>query len=152
MSVFQGEPDGADRRFCLVVSRFNRLVTERLARGARRTLERHGVDPDDVDEIRVPGAWELPWAVRRAARSGYDGLVALGCVIRGETPHFDYVCRGATDGLSALAAEGVPVAFGLLTCDTHDQAVARAGGEVGNKGEEAALAVLELVALDELLP
>lgn len=152
MSVFRGEPDGAGRRFCLVVSRFNRLVTERLADGARRALERHGVDPGDVDEVSVPGAWELPWAARRVAGSGYDGLVALGCVIRGETPHFDYVCRGATDGLAALAADGVPVGFGLLTCDTHGQAVARAGGEAGNKGEEAAMAVLEMVALDDVLP
>lgn len=152
MGVVQGEPDGTGRRFCLVVSRFNRIVTERLAEGARRTLERHGANSDDVDEVRVPGAWELPWAARRAARSGYDGLVALGCVIRGETPHFDYVCRGATDGLAALVAEGVPVGFGLLTCDTHEQAMERAGGDAGNKGEEAALAALELVALDEVLP
>lgn len=152
MGVIQEKPDGTGRRFCLVVSRFNRLVTERLAEGARRALERHGVDPGDVDEVSVPGAWELPWAARRVARSGYDGLVALGCVIRGETPHFDYVCRGATDGLAALAADGVAVGFGLLTCDTHDQAVARAGGEAGNKGEEAALAALELAALDDVLP
>lgn len=152
MGVVQGEPDGSGRRFCLVVSRFNRLVTERLADGARRTLERHGADPGDVDEVRVPGAWELPWAARRAARAGYDGVVVLGCVIRGETPHFDYVCRGATDGLAALVADGVPVGFGLLTCDTHEQAMERAGGDVGNKGEEAALAALELVALDEVLP
>jgi 6,7-dimethyl-8-ribityllumazine synthase len=152
MGVVQGQPDGSGKRFCLVVSRFNRLVTERLAEGARNALERHGVNSEDVDEVRVPGAWELPWAARRAAGSGYDGLVALGCVIRGETPHFDYVCRGATDGLAALVAEGVPVGFGLLTCDTHEQAMDRAGGDAGNKGEEAALAALELVALDEVLP
>lgn len=141
------------RRFCLVVSRYHGEVTDRLASGARQELLELGVDAADVDVVSVPGAWELPWGVRRAvATERYDGVVALGCVIRGETPHFDYVCRGATDGLARLAAEGtVPVGFGLLTCDTAEQAEDRAGGVVGNKGAEAARAVAELCAVAALL-
>lgn len=142
--------DAGGRRFCLVVSRFNREVTASLAEGARRALSERGADPGAVDVVEVPGAWELPWAVRRACRGGYDAVVALGCVIRGETPHFEYICRGATRGLMDVASEGgTPVTFGLLTCDDADQARARAGGAEGNKGAEAALAALELVALEE---
>ncbi len=147
-------PGAAGRRFCLVVSRYHGSITERLESGARRELLDLGVDGSDVDVVSVPGAWELPWAASRAIATGrYDGVVALGCVIRGETPHFDYVCRGATDGLARLAAEGrSPVGFGLLTCDTPDQAEARAGGVVGNKGAEAARAVAELCGLAALMP
>lgn len=154
MTEYAGERDGSERRFCLVSSRFNRMVTERLAEGARETLVRHGTDPDAVDIVQVPGAWELPWAARRAAESGrYDAIVAVGCVVRGETPHFEYICRGAFDGLSRLAAEGrVPVGLGLLSCDTLEQALARSGGEAGHKGEEAALSALELSDLSRSLP
>lgn len=147
-----GGGEAAGRRFALVVSRFNRMVTERLADGARDTLVDSGADPDAVDLFEVPGAWELPWAVRRAARSGYDAVVALGCVVRGETPHFDYICQGATRGLMEVAADGeVPVTFGVLTCDTVEQALARAGGEAGDKGAEAAEAAVELCRLSERL-
>ncbi|MFQ5888891.1 MAG: 6,7-dimethyl-8-ribityllumazine synthase [Gemmatimonadota bacterium] len=153
MTEFQAEPRGEGRRFCLVVSRFNPMVTERLEAGARQALLRHGVRAEDIDVIRVPGAWELPQAARMAARMGYDGIVALGCVIRGETPHFDYVCRGATDGLAALARQNpIPIGFGLLTTENLPQALDRSGGTVGNKGEEAALAALELSALADQLP
>jgi len=147
-------PGAAGRRYCLVVSRYHGEVTERLESGARQELIDLGVEAPAVDVVSVPGAWELPWAVRRAAATErYDGVVALGCVIRGDTPHFDYVCRGATDGLARLAAEGrVPVGFGLLTCDTLEQAEARSGGSVGNKGAEAARAVAELCGLAPLLP
>ena len=136
-------------RLCLVVSRFNAPVTERLERGARRALEAGGVDPAKIDVYHVPGAWELPLGAHLALQSvDYDGVVALGCVIRGETPHFDYVCLGATTGLEALSRErGVPVGFGLLTTDTPDQAFARAAGEKGDKGQEAAAAVLEMCDL-----
>ena len=148
-SVSPGAPDASGRRFCLVVSRFHGDVTRRLERGAREALEAAGAAPSDIEVVTVPGAWELPWAARRAARSGrFDGVVALGCVVRGATPHFDYVCRGATDGLALLASEGgPPVGFGLLTCDDLDQALERAGGVGGNKGAEAARAALELCAL-----
>jgi len=145
MTEVQGSLEGNGRRFCLIVSRFNGLVTERLEEGARRALEAHGVRPADIDVVRVPGAWELPFAARCVAELGYDAIVALGCVIRGETPHFEYVCRGATDGLATLTiSTGVPIGFGLLTTDTAEQALRRAGGEAGDKGEAAALAALEL--------
>lgn len=149
MAVLEGSLDpGPDPRLCLVGSRFNRLVVERLADGARAAVERAGVPGDALDEVWVPGAWELPWAARRAAADGYDGLVVVGCVVRGETPHFDYICEAATRGLGELAAEGrTPVGLGLLTCDTMEQAMARSGGEHGNKGEDAAEAVLRLVDL-----
>ncbi|HEX7049572.1 MAG TPA: 6,7-dimethyl-8-ribityllumazine synthase [Longimicrobiales bacterium] len=149
MSEIQGRLEGEGKRFALVVSRFNELVTDRLATGARACLRQHGVREDDIDVIGVPGAWELPLAARRAARSGrYAGIVALGCVIRGETPHFDYVAGEAARGLGAVAREdGVPVGFGLLTTDTPEQALARAGGKAGNKGWDAALAALEMAGL-----
>lgn len=142
-------PERRDIKICLVVSRFNEPVTERLESGARRCLEREGVAPANIDVVHVPGAWELPMGVRLSLAHGrYDGVLALGCVIRGETPHFEYVSLGATVGLEAVARESnVPVGFGLLTTDTGEQAFARAGGAKGDKGEEAALAVLEMCDL-----
>lgn len=144
-----GAPRGEGLRICLVVSRFNEAVTSRLEQGARRVLAAAGVASEDVNVVKVPGAWELPLAVQRVLERGdCDGVVALGCVIRGETPHFEYVSLGATVGLQAVAREhGVPVGFGLLTTDDGRQALARAGGDKGNKGEEAALAVLEMCEL-----
>lgn len=149
MSAGERSPRRQGLRLCLVVSRFNEPVTRRLEDGARRCLEAAGVQPADIDVLHVPGAWELPQGVRMALENGdYDGVVALGCVIRGETPHFEYVSLGATVGLGALARESaVPVGFGLLTTDDPDQAMARAGGDKGDKGEEAALAVLEMCDL-----
>jgi len=139
----------ADLRVCLVVSRFNEPVTGSLEKGALDCLATEGVDPANVDVVHVPGAWELPLGVRLALDHGdYDGIVVLGCVIRGETPHFEYVSMGATVGLQALARESnVPIGFGLLTTDDAGQAFARAGGDKGNKGEEATLAVLEMCDL-----
>lgn len=137
---------------CLVAGRFNRLVTERLVEGARRRLSRDGIDDDAVETVWVPGAWELPWAARRAVRAGHDAVVALGCVVRGETPHFDYICEGAARGLADLAAEGgPPVTFGVLTCETLEQALERAGGKHGNKGADAAEAALELLGVGRRL-
>jgi 6,7-dimethyl-8-ribityllumazine synthase len=132
-----------------VVSRFNETITQRLLEGALDALVRHGVTFDDVDVFWVPGAWELPAAARRVAASErYDALVALGAVIRGDTPHFDYVAGEASRGLSLASADfEVPIAFGVLTCDTMAQAEARAGGEHGNKGWDAALAALEMADL-----
>jgi 6,7-dimethyl-8-ribityllumazine synthase len=149
VAEFRGRLTGEGKRFALVVSRFNELVTERLAAGARACLVQHGARDEDVDTYWVPGAWEIPPVVQRAARSGrYAGIVALGCVIRGETPHFGYVAGEAAKGVAAVAlAADVPVAFGVLTTDTTDQALARAGGKAGNKGWEAALSVLEMADL-----
>lgn len=153
MTVHEGETRGTGRRFCLVASRFNRLVVERLVDGARSALDDAGVAEEDVDLVWVPGAWELPWAAARAVEGGYDAVVALGCVIRGETPHFDYICQAATRGLGELSARGgVPVTLGLLTCDTADQARERAGGSHGNKGADAAEAAVELADLAGRMP
>jgi len=149
MPEFNGTPRGQGRRFAVVVSRFNETITQRLVEGALDALVRHGVAFDDIDVLWVPGAWELPLAARRAAATErYDGLVALGAVIRGDTPHFDYVAGEASRGLAAASTEfDVPIGFGVLTCDTVAQAEARAGGEHGNKGWDAALAALEMVDL-----
>ena len=149
MSDREGSTERRDLRVCLVVSRFNEPITRRLEEGARQCLEAHDVDPENIDVVRVPGAWELTLGVRLAITRGhYDGVLALGCVIRGETPHFEYISMGATVGLEALAREtGVPVGFGLLTTEDGEQAMARAGGAKGNKGEETALAVLEMCDL-----
>lgn len=133
----------------MVVSRYNQGITEPLFEGARSCLVAQGVAEQDVIRVDVPGAWELPQGLRWAGRHYRpDALVGIGVVIRGGTPHFDYVCIGCTDGFRTVAAElDRPIGFGLLTCDTVEQAVARAGGEVGNKGEEAALAALEMANL-----
>ncbi|HKO15111.1 MAG TPA: 6,7-dimethyl-8-ribityllumazine synthase [Gemmatimonadaceae bacterium] len=153
MAEFTGEPSGRGRRFAVVASRFNESITQRLVDGALDALVRHGAAADDVDLVWVPGAWELPLAARRLlATERYHALVALGAVVRGDTPHFDYVAGEAARGLSGAGAEfDVPVAFGVLTCDTMAQAEARAGGEHGNKGWDAALAALEMADLFERL-
>jgi len=145
--------EGRRLRLCVVVSRFNAPVTEKLLEGALECLAEAGVERDLIDVFHVPGAWELPFGVRLALKhTRYDGALALGCVIRGETPHFEYVSMGATVGLEALAREaGVPIGFGLLTTEDGKQALARAGGRKGNKGREAALAVLEMCDLSARL-
>ncbi len=145
----QGALEGAGRRFAIVYSRYNELVTERLLNGARACLLQHGVEEGAVDVLSVPGAWELPGAAAAAVLTGrYAAIVALGCVIRGETPHFDYVAGEAARGLARLTLETrVPVGFGLLTTEDADQALARAGGAKGNKGWEAALSALEMADL-----
>ena len=149
MTRITGSMNGRGRRFAIVVSRFNELVTDRLLAGAQACLEQHDVASDDVVVYSVPGAWELPLAADRILRAGgFDGVIALGCVIRGETPHFDYVSGGATNGLLRVALDhGTPVAFGVLTTDDTAQAMARAGGKAGNKGWEAALTALEMADL-----
>jgi 6,7-dimethyl-8-ribityllumazine synthase len=149
MAEFAGVPDGHGRRLAVLVSRFNEGITQRLERGAVDALLRAGVAEADLDVIRVPGAWELPTAARTAlATDRYDALVAVGAVIRGETPHFGYVADAAARGLAEAAAEfDTPIGFGVLTCDTVAQAEARAGGSHGNKGADAALAALEMADL-----
>lgn len=136
-------------RFALVTSRFNSFIVESLLSGAIDTLLRHGATVADLDIIRVPGAFETPLAVQKAAASGrYDAIIALGAVIRGSTPHFDYVAGECVKGLSSAALHyQLPVTFGILTVDTLDQAIERAGTKAGNKGAEAALAAIEMVNL-----
>ncbi|MDE3052904.1 MAG: 6,7-dimethyl-8-ribityllumazine synthase [Gemmatimonadota bacterium] len=149
MAEFSGTPSGQGRRVAVVASRFNEAITTRLADGAMDALVRHGVAAADIDLVWVPGAWELPLVARRLlATERYDAVVAVGAVIRGDTPHFDYVAGEASRGLSAASADyEVPVGFGVLTCDTMAQAEARAGGAHGNKGWDAALAALEMAEL-----
>jgi 6,7-dimethyl-8-ribityllumazine synthase len=153
MAEFSGNPNGSGRRLAVVASRFNETVTRALVDGALDALIRHGAAFDDIDVIWVPGAWELPLAVRRAmATERYEAVVALGAVIRGDTPHFDYVAGEASRGLADASRDSdVPLGFGLLTCDTLEQALERCGGAHGNKGWDAALAALEMTdLLDQL--
>ena len=142
-------PPGAGFRFAVVVSRFNAAITESLREAAVAALAEAGAASADVEEFSVPGAFELPQAARRAAETGrFDAIVCLGCVIRGETPHFEYVSSSAAQGVMAAASDtGVPMAFGVLTTDTEEQAKARAGADEHNKGREAAAAALEMAAL-----
>lgn len=146
MAELSGTPDGQGRRIGIVVSRFNETITRKLVDGAMDACTRHGVAFEDIDVVWVPGAWELPVAARRLlGMDRYDAIVALGAVIRGDTPHFDFVAGEASRGLAQAAAEfELPVGFGLLTCDDMAQAEARAGGAHGNKGWDAALAALEM--------
>ncbi len=149
MTTFEGHFVAGDARFGIVVARFNALITEKLLEGALDTLKRHGVDTDTVDVAWAPGAFELPLVVQKLARSDrYDCVIALGCVIRGGTPHFDYVAGEAAKGLGVVQLQtGVPVAFGVLTTNSIEQALERAGTKMGNKGGEAAMAALEMVSL-----
>ena len=138
----------SEQRFAIIVSRFNETITGRLLAGAEACFADNGFKDNQVRVYFVPGAWELPVAALHAARAGFSGIVAIGCVVRGDTPHFDYVAGGAADGLARVSAEtGVPIAFGVLTTETMDQALDRAGGKHGNKGYEASQTVLEMVDL-----
>ncbi|MEO6865688.1 MAG: 6,7-dimethyl-8-ribityllumazine synthase [Gemmatimonadaceae bacterium] len=155
MAEFNGTPRGEGRRVVVVASRFNETITRPLVDGALEALVAHGVTFDDIDVVWVPGAWELPLAARRALASGrYDALVALGAVIRGDTPHFDFVAGEASRGLALVCIDTeIPIGFGLLTCDTMEQALARTGGVHGNKGWDAAVAALETTdVLDQIEP
>ena len=138
-----------DARYAVVASRFNDFIVDSLLKAALRCLKKHGADDADIEVIRVPGAFEMPVVVDKLAASRrYDGIIALGCVIRGGTPHFDYVAGECISGIAAAARQhGVPVGFGVLTVDTIEQAIERAGTKAGNKGEEASLAVIEAVNL-----
>jgi len=149
MTTFETSIDAAGLRFGIAVARFNHLICVRLLDGCTRELGECGAASDAIDVAWVPGAFELPMAVRQLAESGrYDALIALGAVIRGGTPHFDYVCTGVTDGVRAVMRDtGIPVAFGVLTTDDVDQALARAGGAEGNKGVEAARVAIEMANL-----
>ena len=149
MQKYEGFPDGRGRRVAIVSSRFNERLVRLLTDGALDALNRHGVSADDITSVQVPGAMEIPLAAKALATSGeFDALVVLGVVIRGETSHFDYVCSACTRGVSSLTQEtGVPIGFGVLTCETTSQAEERCGGKLGNKGSEAAITALEMASL-----
>ncbi|MCD6023336.1 MAG: ribH [Fibrobacteria bacterium] len=153
MNIIEGNLNAQGKSFGIVVSRFNTLVTQELLKGAVDCLVRHGVNDKDITIAWVPGAGEIPQVLKRFAASGkFHGVIALGCVIRGGTPHFEQVVSVATSGFAEAADGTVPVTFGVLTTETLEQALERAGSKMGNKGWEAALAVIELAALWEKLP
>lgn len=145
--------DAKGLKIALVASRFNDFIVERLTSGAIDYLERHGLATENMELVRVPGAFELPLVCKKLAMSGkYNGLVAIGAVIRGATPHFDYVCTEATKGIAHVSLEsGIPIGYGLLTCDSIEQAIERAGSKAGNKGWDAAAAMLETIRVLEQL-
>ncbi len=147
--TLEGDFVATDARFAIVASRFNNFIVDSLIAGATDTLRRHGVKDTSIDLVRVPGAFEMPLAAQRlAASSRYDGIIALGAVIRGSTPHFDYVAGECTKGLATVSLQhSIPIGFGVLTTDTIEQAVERAGTKAGNKGVDATLSVLEMVSL-----
>ena len=145
--IEEGTYDVDGARFALVVSKFNGDLVDKLTQGALETLHRHGISGDAVDVVPVPGAFEIPWMAQRLAeRGGCDAIIALGAVVRGETPHFEYVAGECARGVAEVSrATGVPVIFGVLTTDDMEQALERAGGRRGNKGSEAAVAALDVV-------
>jgi len=145
----EGSSDAKGLKVALIVARWHEDVTSRLMDAALDALVKHGASPDDLTVVRVPGSWELPLAAAKlAAARRHDALVALGCLIRGETPHFDVLAAETAAGLGRVgASSGIPVVFGVLTCETLEQALSRAGGAAGNKGWDAALAAIEMVSL-----
>ena len=145
--TIEGMLNAAGMRFGLVVGRFNSFITEKLLAGALDAIARHGGDVENADVVWVPGSFEIPLAVQVTAQTGrYDAVIALGAVIRGATPHFDYVASEVSKGVASVSMQsGVPVAFGVLTTDTIEQAVERAGTKAGNKGADAAMAAIEMV-------
>jgi 6,7-dimethyl-8-ribityllumazine synthase len=145
--IIEGKLDAKGQKIGIVISRFNSFICERLLEGAMDALVRHGAEEKDIEIVRVPGAFEIPLAAKKMVGSGrYDGLVCLGAVIRGSTPHFDYVCAEVSKGIAAISLDAaMPVGFGVLTTDTIEQAIERAGSKAGNKGAEAAMAVVEML-------
>ncbi len=149
MKVFEGEVTGKGLRFCIIASRFNDFITTKLIEGALDALRRHGTTDKDIDIVRVPGAFEIPLTAKKiAGKGGYDGIIALGTIIRGATPHFDYVASEAAKGIALASMEtGTPIAFGIITSDTIEQAIERAGSKAGNKGWDAAITAMEMANL-----
>ncbi|MBA4349082.1 MAG: 6,7-dimethyl-8-ribityllumazine synthase [Thermodesulfovibrio sp.] len=146
MRVIEGELQAKGLKFGLVVSRFNDFITSRLLEGAIDALKRHGAKEDDIDVVRVPGSFEIPLAAKKMAAKGmYNAIICLGTVIRGATPHFEYVAAEVSKGIASASLEsGVPMAFGVITSDTIEQAVERAGSKSGNKGWDAAITAIEM--------
>jgi|TARA_R110002096_G_scaffold110035_2_gene240451 6,7-dimethyl-8-ribityllumazine synthase len=151
--IIEGNMTVRDARFCLLVSRFNSFIVEQLEAGAIDTLVRHGATLQNIEVVKVPGAFEMPLAAQRlAAKNKYDAIIALGAVIRGGTPHFEYVSGEVTKGLASVSLQSnTPIAFGVLTVDSIEQAIERAGTKAGNKGAEAALSAIEMVNLFKVI-
>lgn len=151
--IIEGKLDASGLKFGLVVSRFNSFICDRLVEGAIDALLRHGASREDLQIVRVPGAFEIPMTAKKMAATGrYDALICLGAVIRGATPHFDYVSAEVSKGVASVSLEaGIPVAFGVLTTDNIEQAIERAGSKAGNKGSEAAVTAIEMVNLFKAL-
>jgi 6,7-dimethyl-8-ribityllumazine synthase len=147
--TWEGRLSAAGLRFAIVVSRFNTFITERLLAGALDALTRSGADPEAIDIIKVPGSWEVPLAAAEAARQKcHDAIICLGAVIQGETPHFEYIAAEASKGIAQVSAShGIPIAFGMLTTNTLEQAIERAGAKSGNKGFDAAMTAIEMADL-----
>jgi 6,7-dimethyl-8-ribityllumazine synthase len=152
--IYEGDFSSPTGRFAVVAARFNALVVDQLVAGATDALLRHGVSEDRVDVVRVPGSYEIPLVAQKLGASGrYAAVICLGCVIRGETGHYDHVAGAAASGIAHAALNsGVPVIFGVLTCETLEQAINRAGAKAGNKGFEAAMCAIEMVNLLKKLP
>ena len=149
VETIEGALNIYDARFCIVVARFNSFIVESLLQGALYTLKRHGAQESDITIVRVPGAFEMPLALEKvAAKAEYDAIIALGAVIRGGTPHFDYVAGECVKGMAQVSLKhAIPVSFGVLTVDSIEQAIERAGTKAGNKGAEAAMSAVEMVNL-----
>lgn len=147
--VYKAELNAGGRKFALCIARFNSLLTERLLAGAKDCLVRHGADDKSIDEYWVPGSFELPYlAAKLTAGKKYDAIICLGAVIRGDTPHFEYIAAEVTKGIAGLSLQsGVPVIYGVITCDSLEQAIERAGTKGGNKGWDAALSAIEMANL-----
>ena len=144
--IYEGHLVDSTHKFAIVVARFNSFITDKLVEGALDTIERHGGNKQNVDVFKVPGCFEVPMAAQKlASKSKYDAIICLGALIRGETPHFDYIASECTKGIAAIALQAqIPVTYGIITANTVDQAVNRAGVKVGNKGADAALAAIEM--------
>lgn len=152
-TIYEGNLSGEQLKIAIVVARFNEFITEKLLSGAENGLKRHGVKSENIDIIWVPGAYEIPFAAKICAeKNKYDAIVTLGAVIKGSTPHFDFVCSSAASGVSSVALEtGIPVIFGVLTTNTIEEAIERAGTKAGNKGFDAAVGAIEMANLSTAL-
>ncbi|NVM22062.1 MAG: 6,7-dimethyl-8-ribityllumazine synthase [Desulfobacterales bacterium] len=150
-NVYEGKISGEGKKFAVIVSRFNDFISDRLLGGALDALTRHGANHEDIDVVKVPGSFEIPLAANKMAKKGkYDAIICLGAVIRGSTPHFEYVSAEVSKGIASVGLEsGVPVIFGVITTDTLEQAIERAGSKSGNKGWAAAVAAMEMANLME---
>jgi len=149
MKIIEGELQAKGLKFGIVISRFNEFITSKLLDGAKDALVRHGAKEDDIDVAKVPGSFEIPMIARKmAAKGAYNAIICLGTVIRGATPHFEYISAEVSKGIASASMEtGVPIAFGIITCDTIEQAVERAGTKSGNKGWDAAMTAIEMAQL-----
>lgn len=151
MKEYSAELTSEGKKYAVVVARFNHFITDRLVEGCLDTLKRHGVKEEEIEIIRVPGAFEIPLAAQKASEKDYDAIITLGAVIRGDTPHFDYVCAEVSKGVANVSLNTEkPVIFGVITTDTIDQAIQRAGVKSGNKGSDAALSAIEMANLIDM--